>query len=38
VVKRENANLSEMSPRHPSTRNGRDDRGSSADGHNAKTA
>jgi two-component system, NtrC family, sensor kinase len=38
VVKRENANLSEMSPRHPSTRSGRDDRGSSEDGHNAKTA
>lgn len=38
VVKRENAQLSEMNPRHPSARNGRDDRGSSDDGHNAKTA
>jgi two-component system, NtrC family, sensor kinase len=38
VVKQENASLSEMSPRHPSARNSRDDRGSSDGGHNAKTA
>lgn len=38
VVKRENATLSKMSPRHPSARSGRDDRASSEDGHNAKTA
>lgn len=37
-ARRENANLSEMRPRHPSAGDGRDERGSWDGGHNAKTA
>jgi signal transduction histidine kinase len=38
AVKPESANLSKMSPRQSSARSARDDRGSSEDRHNAKTA
>jgi signal transduction histidine kinase len=38
VAKRESESLSQMSPHNPSPRNGRDDRGTLEDGHNAKTA